>query len=442
MTQHKMYGSKSRKTLRLSCATLAFLCSMSATAAWSQESLLIEPSLPPDFDRGRNISVTQRERPDYDPIGIRAGSFNVFPQLSASLGYSDNIYYSTKNTAKDGFIQLSPSVLVNSDWSRHSLRLRAGSQIQRYFSETRRNQTPWDFAALGTLEMGESLRLTPEVQIEKDFETPFSGETTADNAVLSSYVRKYAGLRGEYSGGQTKLSLAVNNTNFQFDDIVRQSGAVFDQGNRDRNIFRVSGQAQYAFTPSVAAYAQLGYAHTVYDEDLQLGVPNRDSDGYTATAGFNFDLSGLLRGTIGLGYSRRNFRADLFRDIDGFSAEGKLEYFPSDLTTITLAARRVIEDSNLGSTSGFFDNRASLRVDHELRRNVIVNLLGEVARQDYVDSAAAVDVYRISGGGVLMSSNWLSFNLNVAYTGRNSNNPLVGQDFNEFRGQIGIVLKR
>lgn len=442
MIQNMLHNSMSRKITRCSFAAFAFLCSVSSTTIWAQDSLLIEPSIPDDFDRGRNSSVMQRERPDYDRIGILAGSFKIYPQAILNAGYSDNLYYSKQDTEKAGFIELTPSLEVNSDWSRHGLKLRGSTQLQRYFSASRRNQTSWEFGALGTVELGNELRIFPEVQIEREFETPFSGETTAENAVLSNYVRKYAGLRGEYSAGQTKLTLAVNDTNYQFSDIVRPSGAVVDQSSRDRNILRGTAQLQYAFTPSVAAYAQLGYTDTTYDTDLLVGVSNRDSDGYSAIVGFNFDLSSLMRGTIGAGYTRRDFRSSLYQNVDGFSLEGKLEYFPSELTTVTLAARRIIEDSNIGSTNAFFDNRASLRVDHELRRNLILSLGGEIARQDYVDSSATVDVYRLTGNSLLLSSNWLSFNLGVSYTGRSTNSATTGLGFNEFRGQLGVTLKR
>jgi hypothetical protein len=260
--------------------------------------------------------------------------------------------------------------------------------------------------------------------------------------VLSSYVRKYAGIRGEYSAGQTKVTLAVNDTDYDFSDIVRRSGVTVDQSNRNRNLLRATGQVQYAFTPSMAAYVQVSYTDTGYDTDLLPGISNRDSDGYAVIGGFNFDLSGLLRGTFGVGYTRRDFRSGLYNDVDGLSLEGKLEYFPSELTTVTLAARRVIEDSNLGSTNAFFDNRASLRVDHELRRNILLSLGGEIARQDYVDSAAKVDIYRITGNSVFMSSNWLSFNFSMAYTGRTTNSTITGLGFNELRGQLGVTLKR
>lgn len=423
--------------------TLALLFCGGVARAQDSQTLLIQPALPDDFDRGRNISVLQRERPDYDPLGIPVGSFIALPQINLGVGYSDNLYYSDGGKTGDGYVDITPSFLVKSNWSRHEVRLRGDATLERYFTQGARNQTPYDFGALANLELGSSLVVTPEAQISHQFETPFSGETAASTSVLSSYERKYASLRTEYTAGQTKLTAAIDDTNYQFDNVEFRDGTFRDQSDRDRNIVRATGQAQFAFTPSVAVYGQFGYARTIYDRDLLTGQPSRNSNGYRMIAGFNFDLSGLLRGTLGAGYVKRDFLSSFYRNIGGFSAEAKIEYFPSELTTFTLMARRVIEDSTLSNNSGFFDTRASLRVDHELLRNLLLHLTGEYAHQDYVDTDAQGDTYRFSGGAVFLSSNWLSFNLDMSYTGRStSGSSLIGQGFNEFRSQIGVTLKR
>ncbi len=435
--------SRSFKIARPVSLCLALLLSATGMIAHAQETLLIQPTLPDDFDRGRNISVTQRVRPDYEPIGIRFGSMVALPQISLSGGYSDNLYYSKTAKQGDGFIDITPAVVVRSDWSKHSLTLRGDTTIERYFSESARNQTSWNLGALGAVEIGSSIRVLPEVQIGRKFETPFSGETSATNAVLSSYLRKFASLRGEYEAGQTKLTLALDDSIYDFSNIEFSDGSLTDQSDRDRSLLRVTGQAQYAFTPSIAAYVQAGYTRTTYDNELLLiGQPNRDSDGYRLIGGFNFDLSGFLRGSIGLGYVQRDFDS-FYRKIGGFSAEGKLEYFPSELTTVTLAVRRVIEDSSISSNSGYFDTRTSLSVDHELLRNLLLRLAGEYARQSYIDLDSRSDVYRITGGAQYLSNNWLSLNFNLGYTGRStSGSEVLGQGFSEFRGQLGVTFRR
>lgn len=428
---------------RLLALASAALFAGTAPSAFAQaESLLVQPSLPDEFDKGRNVSVMQRARPDYDAIGIRSGSFTFFPEVTAALGYSNNIYYSAEDKVGAAYVLVVPAIRVESDWSRHKVKLQGNVQAQRFFSEPRRNQTPWNLAGLTSLDVGSSLRFTPEVQISRQYENAFSGETSSDRSVLSSYFRAYGGLRTEYTGGQTKLTLAIDDTDYEFKDVRLRSGALIDQSDRDRNLFRVTGQAQYALTPSAAVYVQAGYIKTNYDRLLLNGNPNRDANGYRIIGGMNFDLAGLMRGTVGVGFTRRDFRSGLYRDVKGISFEGKLEYFPSELTTLTVAVRRIIEDSSFGTNAAFFDNRGLVQVDHELLRNLILSGFAEATRQSYIDSPLRADVYRIGASGNFLSSNWLSFNARLAYTGRTTNQPNLGRGFNEFLGQVGVTIKR
>lgn len=414
---------------------------LSAPALAQSESLLIQPALPDDFDRGRNVSVTQRTRPDYDPIGIRTGAINIFPQVNVATGYSSNIFYSSSNATGDAFVRVSPGVRVQSDWSRHGFILTADTAAERYLSHALRNQTPWGVRALGFVEAG-NFRFTPEGQISRQFESPLSGQVLSGQAALSNYLRKYAGFRTEYSSGQTKLTLAVDDANYAFNTIKLQTGQRINQRDRDRNVFRVITQGQYAFTPSVSAYVQGEWTRTVYDTPLLTGNANRDSNGYRIIGGFNFDLAGIMRGTLGAGYIRRDFDTDtLYRSSSGLALEGKLEYFPSELTTVALGMRRVIDDSNIASTSAFFDNRVRLSIDHELRRNILLGAYAEYAVQNYIRSPSKVDVYRVGTTSNYLVNNWLRFNFDLGYTKRSSSN-ITGQRFDEFRGQVGVTLMR
>lgn len=430
------------KSRLLMLAIAGLPATFSSSAHAQTETLLVQPSLPYDFDRGRNVSVLQRGRPDYDALGIRAGSFLIYPEVTMAARYSNNLYYTDTNKIDDGAVTVAPSVTVKSDWSRNQLQINGGVQLQRYFQETLRNQTPFNLGTQATLQIGNSVQIIPQLQFYRQYETPFTGETSSDSAILSHYSRKYGAIRAEYGSGQTKLTFSVDDNIYKFSDIRSKSLAIIDQSDRDRNIARVTAQGQYAFTPSLSSYLQLEYANTDYDRTLLNGQPNRDAQGIRAIGGFNFDLASLLRGTIGLGYTHRNFRSGLYPSVGGFSAEGRLEYFPSELTTLTLAVRRVIEDSSLGGSRAFFDNRASVRVDHELRANLLVKATGEIIRQNYIGTTDKANAYNLGAGAVYLSSRRLALKMDMNYSDRTRNGAAAGQKFNEFNATLGVTLKQ
>lgn len=335
-----------------------------------------------------------------------------------------------------------PSARLRSNWDRHQVQLQASGAFRRFFSNAIRNEDSYNLGALGRLDVGDSLEITGEGQYAQQFETPITGDVASSLAVLSQYKRDFLSLRGQYGMGQGRLTLAADRSHFAFDPIRLPNDVVIDQQNRDRTLTRATAQAEYAFTPSISVYGQLSYGDTSYDTLLAPGVANRGSDSYRFIAGTNFDLSSLVRGTIGLGYAQRNYNSPLYEDVDGLSVEAKVEYFPTELTTYGLNLRRVIEDSNIGNTNAYFDNRASLRVDHELLRNLILNAVGEYAQQNFIGSNRKTTFYRAAGGARYFMNRLLGLQMQLSYIKRDASGEDLGQQFNEFRGQLTLVVQR
>lgn len=411
-------------------------------AAAQDNSTLVQPTVPVDYDRGRNVSVMQRQRPDYDPLGIRRGSVLIYPRIDLGLGGSDNVFLSSSDKRADGYAAFSPSVRAETDWSRHEVSLTAGGRFRRYFDNPRRNIDEWNVGGLGRLDLGSTFAVTAQGQAARTQEDPFNGATDANVAALSRYRRNLAGIKGEYRQGHVRAMLSYDFQNFNFAPIALGNGTSISQANRDRSLNRVAGQLEYAFSPSLATYGQLSYIKTDYSTPISPGVPNRDSDGYRAIVGFSLDVSGFYRGVVGIGYTRRDFISPLYKDVGGLSAEAQLEYFPSDLTTFTLNMRRTIEDSNIGILSAYFDNRVSLKVDHELRRNVIVSLGGEYAKQDYIGVSTLDDIWRVRGGARYLVSRMVSIQGDLSYGNRRRSGVANGFTINETAGIVSLILQR
>jgi len=421
---------------------VAAVVNVEPALAQSETSALVETALPDNYDRDRNVSVLERPRPDYDPIGIITGGFKILPRATIGGGFSNNVYASATDKISDGYASFAPFVSAKSDWAVHQVSLQASGNFNRYFSEPRRNENNFDLRGLGQLDFGSSFRLTGEAQYAQLLEQQDLGAISANLAVLSRYRRAFVAGRAEYLAGKSRLALAVDHTWLDFRPIPLGNNVFIDQSDRNRGITRITGQAQHALSPSIAVYAQLTYSDTIYDRDLLSGFPNRDSQAYRAIAGVNFDLAGFLRGKIGVGYVQRDYKSALYRDIGGFSTEAKIEYFPTELTTVTLQVGRTIEDAGIGTTSSSVDTRAQLRVDHELLRNLLLNLNTDFARQAYRDIQQTANNYRVSFGARYLSSRWLSLNLGTQYFRRDLFGSASNNKYREWRTLVGITIQR
>src|SRR3954471_10477022 len=86
--------------------------------------------------------VMERPRPDYDPVGIPAGAFRIYPNFFGGITFDDNVYRTQLATRSDTIFELTPEVLISSNWSQHMLNLRGSLQHLEYDdldTETRTN---------------------------------------------------------------------------------------------------------------------------------------------------------------------------------------------------------------------------------------------------------------------------------------------------------------
>lgn len=407
--------------------------------AQSTNTTLIDVTIPDNFDRGRNQSVLERPRPDYDAQPVRVGSFNVLPSVELGVGASDNVYQTNNNKQGDGYGFVKPALVAASDWSLHSLEFAATGNLKRYIDETPRNLSLFAIRGGGRLDLPSGFTVFGEARYNREFESAQTGAVQVfTTGAFSTYDRLFLALRAERQVGQSRITLAFDHTGLDFRPI-KTSGLTISQSTRDRVINRATARLEYAFTPSVAIYSQVSYENTDYSIPIAALKGNRDSDGARILVGASFDLAGFMRGKIGVGYGLRNYKLPIFDNVSGFSADVKLEYFPTELTTVTFAASRTIEDTAIGSTSSYNDTRASLRVDHELLRNLLLHGLAEVAWQDYFEAVLKARNYRLNIGAEYFSSRKVRLRFDLNGYHRKDNGTGASSNFYEKSAEFSVI---
>lgn len=433
---------KTLKTSGLSSGiALGLMAGFSLPAhAQSANSTLIDVTVPDNFDRGRNESVLEHPRPDYTPLPIRVGSFNVSPSVEEGIGASDNVYQT--NTAKqgDGYAFLKPSIAAASDWDVHALEFSAVGNFKRYFDETRRNLSLFGLKAAGRLNFADGITVFGEARFNREYESAQTGAIILPTTgAFSTYDRAYFSARAERQMGQSRLTVAYDHTSLDFKPLKSTAVGTIDQSTRNRVINRVTGRFEYAFTPSVALYGQASYENTDYSVPIVALGGNRDSEGARILGGVSFDLAGFLRGKIGVGYALRDYKLAIFDRVSGFSADAKLEYFPSALTTVTLSASRTIEDTAIGSTSSYYDTRTGVKVDHELLRNLLLHGQFEIGWQDYFEDVLKARNYRANAGAEYFSNRNMRFKFDLYWYHRKDNGTGAGSNFYEKSAEASVL---
>jgi hypothetical protein len=389
-----------------------------AASAQVEEGLLVQPAIPQDFGRDRNVSVQQQSRPDYAQLGVPLGGITLFPSVDIGTGATTNTYNTSRNHIAAPFLYQQGSARLVSGWSRHLLQVSGSTTHREYIGEPQRNEHLWNFDALGRLDVYHSLKIDGDVSIARKAENSFSGEVSPVVAALSRYRREAESLKATYTEGRVRAFALFDRADFAFEPIPLRAGGERDQSQRDRQVTRLTTQLEYARTPSVSLFAQLGGSRTHFDQLLQSGLPNVDSKAVRFLSGVNVDIAGRVRGTIGVGYGVRDFDAGIYRTVRGFSFETQLEAFPTRRLTLGLTGQRSIEDATIGSFNPFINTRLTVRSDYELLQNLIVSATGDLSHLSFQISENTTNSYGASASARFLVSRRLNFRGGLTYRQR------------------------
>jgi len=350
-----------RRLPRWLALVASVLATVIAQSAYSQE---------PD----PNVPVTARPRPDFDPLGIRAGGFLIYPSGTVGASYNDNVY-ATKNDTQDDFIfNFLPGVVVRSNFPRHAIAWTTQANIGRYVSETDEDYEDFGTAVTGRLDITRNNRLTAGANFARSHEDRDDPEDPGVD-VSDEPLKFY-----DY-GGDLGFQQDFNRVNFGvLGTFERRDFTDGDEGDRDRNLFGGRVRAGYFVSPRINAFVQGGFRREVRDDQ----DTNRDNNVYSAGIGTEIDFTALLFGEVNVGWSLQEFDESEFDSENGLTYGANLTWNPTPLTSVRLDGQGGFVPSDVGSSN--LESRIGLRVDHELLRNLLIGSQIVYERDDFQDT--------------------------------------------------------
>ena len=360
----------------LTCSAIA------ACIAFTAPQIAQAQDLGSNFKRDKNVSVRQRPRPDYEATGQKAGGFTLYPRVTMDLEHNDNIYAQATGKESDTIWRVKPELAVRSDWSRHALGFFAGGNMIRYTDFNTEDAEEYTVSANGRIDIARGSNITGSVQAQHLVEprTTPTAPTASGKPVEYDLNQGNISLTKEFN--RLRVIGRVEAKQFDYEDVPRndRTGTI-DQDFRDRDEVYYGGKAEYAVSPDTALYLAATGNKKSYDTNV-VGL-DRSSDGYVVGVGANFDISELVRGDVQVGYMEQSYDAAGFNKIDGFNAVGRLEWFPTQLTTVGLNGSRTIEESVAPRSPGYVSNNIGASIDHELLRNVLLSASAGYGKDKY-----------------------------------------------------------
>lgn len=396
-----------------------------------------------NFNRDRNVSVRDRAKPEYDAAGIRMGGFRLYPELLLAGEYNDNIFATDGANVEEDFIwHVTPSARLESQWSTHELSFSLAAPSLFYSDFSDNDTTDVTGAINGRLDVYRDFYFHGGMRYS-DLTEPLSSSPTAlPLAEPIEYTEAAANVGFVKAFNRLRVSGEASIATADFDDGVFFNMTPAEQDDRDRTVLQYGLRADYAVSPLTAFFLAVGANTRDYDLDPPNTIVDRDSEGYEALVGANFDLTRLIRGEIGVGYLSQTYDDPSVDETSGLAVRANVEWFPDELVTVSFGASREVADAGAFGASSYIANNASFAIDYEWRRNVVFGLnvgysFDEYEGIDREDSRLSTEVR----ADYLVNRNAAVF-AQLGHYEQESEGLQFGRDYDINRVVLGIRLRR
>ena len=379
----------------------------------------------------------------FAPLGIRNGSFLLFPTLMQSFGYTDNADF-TANGEESAFSLTSGRLRLTSDWAIHRLTAEIGGSYQTFFNgtsddlpnfdgnvelwleHTRDFSTTWGASFLGTTESASSIDLNP-------VGTAFVvGRTDVTQGVAFGQAEKRW---GRFNG---RLRGTVTRTDYGDADL--SDGSSVSQDDRSNTLISGTLRLGYETSPALQPFVEGTVGTRLYDEARIGSGEKRDSHLLALRGGVAFDRSEKFNGEIAVGYSTESFDDPSLDSLSGATIDGTINWSPERITTFTATAQTAFTPSTNAGESGSITYAGTLGVARAVRPNLTLSARVLASLRDYEGSSR--EDRTLQG---TLGSEW-RLNRTAAIVGElgyeNVDSTDVDSSYKAFTARVGLRLQR
>lgn len=380
---------------------------------------------------GAPALVLGQEVGPYDPLGIRAGGFLIYPSLSVSEVYDDNVFAVDSNKDDDLITLIEPGVRAESNFSRHRLGLTAGSEVAVHLNEEDEDYQDFFVAGDGRLDITRQNFVDGALEFARDHTDRDDPEDPGDRDELQELYRY---------GGELSFTQLFNRLNFRVTGGASRTAYVEpEEADRDQNTYDARLRTGFFVSPRINTFVEGLYTITKRDRSTDFAGIDRDSEGWGLSAGAEVDLTNLLIGEFQVGYRRQSFDEDGFDDEDGIGYGIDLTYTPTLLTTVSLEGSGDFRPTQQDEAESNFRSSLGLDVNHELLRNVRIGAGVGYTRDEFDGIDRTDDTISAGARASYLINRNFSLDAGYTYTKRWSDDETEEFDRNLVR--VGVTAR-
>ncbi len=311
----------------------------------------------------------------YAPLGVRVGSFDLFPAIELIGGYDTNPGHST-NGAGAKLYSIVPEVRAQSNWSRHELK----GELRGSYTGYSPDETPTlsrpniNGRADGRVDVTHDTRIDLNGRLLVGTDNPGSPNIQAGISKLPLFTTFGGGVGLGQRFNRFDVSIKGDAERTAYQDSQLTDGTT--SSNEDRNYDQYGGKLRggYELSPGLMPFIEGGVDTRKHDLNADVYGYQRDSKGFTGSVGAKFELTRLLTGDVSVGYVKRTYEDPRLEDLSGLIGNASLIWTATALTTVKLTATSTVGESTVPGVSGALYRDVGLQIDHAFRQWLIGSL--------------------------------------------------------------------
>jgi hypothetical protein len=242
---------------------------------------------------GVTSSIGSGGPPQGDELGIRVGSFVLYPAIEVNAGMDSNVF--AQNPALGTMIgsfytTVSPTLALRSDWLNHAFNVAMGAQFANYVSAPTQNYQNYSLLADGRIDIRTDFYVkwaAGFVQSTEPLGTPNAAQATAPTIVNTIPVA----LGVFQQIGQFYYDAKVYASRQSFINNSQIGSTTLPDSSRDMTTYGESLRLGYEVTQDFRVFVQPEFNQRRYLQYINSAGQARDSDGRALNFGFDWTPS-------------------------------------------------------------------------------------------------------------------------------------------------------
>ena len=381
---------------------------------------------------GTTAPAVVAKDPEYRPVPVRIGPFDLATGVDVAIDYDSNIYALPDNEVSDEILQIRPYASLNYSDGPVSVRVATSSIIRRFVDNETENSEGTTFEGEVAWSPAERETLALSASWQRAIEDRGDPEAR-NNASIGPRITEITTAGARYRRARGRLLFGV-------EGVLRKNDAVasFDD---DRDFTSYSGRATAGYRVSGAAFATASFFVNRRDFRLEFtpGGIDRNSTTYGGRLGLEFEPGGLVEGNIGVGLFRNEPDDPTFDSRTGLSVTGQLRYAPTRRAYVILDVfSGDVATFRNGATSRT-DSSIRLTWQQEVRHNLLASATAGYSREKFVGLGQSQETFVGRFEVEYLATRNLSLAATASYGERSSD--IAFDEFNRFRGGLTARLR-